>query len=125
MADIPTLRCGCLDHRYVNKTHTRFYNLGAKADTFTAVPVFVASNRLAIVVQTSLFLSLVGMALTLFVTTGMHQHTNEGSFLVQANLGTSGWNSGTAWMLGIANCMYAFGATDGGRSPIFPDKDRP
>ncbi|KAH6989506.1 amino acid/polyamine transporter I [Ilyonectria sp. MPI-CAGE-AT-0026] len=91
----------------------QIYLLYVAVALITAVPVFVASNQLAIVVQTSLFLSLVGMALTLFVTTGMHQHTNEGSFLVQANLGTSGWNSGTAWMLGIANCMYAFGATDG------------
>ncbi|KAF7548700.1 hypothetical protein G7Z17_g6886 [Cylindrodendrum hubeiense] len=91
----------------------QIYLLYVATALITAVPVFVASNRLAIVVQTSLFLSLIGMALTLFVTTGMHDHTNEGSFLVQSNLGTSGWDSGTAWMLGITNCMYAFGATDG------------
>ncbi|KPM37242.1 hypothetical protein AK830_g9303 [Neonectria ditissima] len=91
----------------------QIYLLYVGVAVITAVPVFVASNRLAVVVQISLFLSLVGMALTLFVTTGLHKHTNEGSYLVQSNLGTSGWNSGTAWLLGITNCMYAFGGADG------------
>ena len=35
------------------------------------------------------------------------------SFLTQTHLGTSGWDDGTAWVLGIANAMYAFGGTDG------------
>ncbi|KAK7398128.1 hypothetical protein QQX98_012492 [Neonectria punicea] len=91
----------------------QIYLLYVSVAVITAVPVFVASNRLAIVVQGSLFLSLIGMALTLFVATGMHKHTNDGSYLVQSNLGTSGWDSGTAWLLGITNCMYAFGGTDG------------
>ncbi|KAK7419472.1 hypothetical protein QQZ08_010842 [Neonectria magnoliae] len=90
----------------------QIYLLYVGVAVITAIPVFVASNRLAIVVQASLFLSLVGMALTLFVATGMHKNTNNGSYLVQS-LGTSGWNSGTAWLLGITNCMYAFGGTDG------------
>lgn len=59
------------------------------------------------------------MALALFVPVGMHKHVNNGSYLVKSGLGTSGWNSGTAWMLGISNCMYAFGGTDGGK-PLDP-----
>lgn len=54
------------------------------------------------------------MVLYLFIPVGMHKHLNRGSFLVEPGLGTSGWNSGTAWTLGISNCMYAFGGTDGG-----------
>ncbi|RSL81714.1 hypothetical protein CEP52_017138 [Fusarium oligoseptatum] len=64
-------------------------------------------------VQFTLFCSIFGMLLFLLVPTGMHKHTNDASFLVQSGLGVSGWNSGTAWVLGITNCMYAFGATDG------------
>ncbi|KAH7183754.1 amino acid/polyamine transporter I [Fusarium oxysporum] len=79
----------------------------------TAVPVFVASKRLAWLVQTALLLSVVGMALWLFIPVGMHQHVNNGSFLVESGLGVSGWGSGAAWILGISNGMYAFGGTDG------------
>lgn len=91
----------------------QIYLLYVAVAVITVIPVFVASNRLSIVVQASLFFSVVGMFLMLFVTTGMHQHTNEASFLVESGLGSSGWNAGTAWMLGISNCMYAFGGTDG------------
>lgn len=83
-------------------------------DVPLVVPVFVASKRIAIMVQFTLICSIFGMLLFLFVPTGMHKHTNDPSFLVQSGLGVSGWNSGTAWVLGITNCMYAFGATDGG-----------
>jgi choline transport protein len=58
------------------------------------------------------------MVLILFVPVGMHQHVNKGSYLVQSGMGTSGWGSGTAWILGISNCMYAFGGTDGGKFSI-------
>ncbi|RKL23004.1 hypothetical protein BFJ68_g1208 [Fusarium oxysporum] len=83
------------------------------ANTYPAVPVFVASKRLAWLVQTALLLSVVGMALWLFIPVGMHQHVNNGSFLVESGLGVSGWGSGAAWILGISNGMYAFGGTDG------------
>ncbi|KAF4470382.1 choline transporter [Fusarium albosuccineum] len=79
----------------------------------TAVPVFIASKRLSWLVQFALFCIILGMVLFLFVPVGMHKHVNDGSFQVESGLGISGWNSGTAWLLGIANCMYAFGGTDG------------
>lgn len=82
---------------------------------YSVVPIFVASKRLGWLVQTALCLSVIGMILFLFVPVGMHQHVNRSSFLVESNLGTSGWDSGTAWILGISNCMYAFGGTDGGK----------
>ena len=63
--------------------------------------------------QVTLYLSLLGMVLTLIIVTAMRQHTMPASFLTQLHLGTSGWDDGTAWVLGIANAMYAFGGTDG------------
>lgn len=42
----------------------------------------------------------------------MRQHTNDGSFIVESDLGTSGWNQGTAWVLGISNAMYCFAGSD-------------
>lgn len=76
----------------------------------------MASKHLAWLVQTALFVSLLGVFLWLFVPVGMHQHTSGGSFLVQSGMGVSGWNSGTAWILGISNCMYAYGGTDAGKA---------
>jgi hypothetical protein len=79
------------------------------------VPVFVASKRLAYVVQAGLYISVFGMIVFLLVPVGMHKHSNPGSFLVESGLGISGWSTGTAWVLSISNSMYAFGATDGGQ----------
>lgn len=59
-------------------------------------------------------MSLFGCVLFLVVVCAMQQSTQPGSFLTRSDLGTSGWNPGTAWLLGIANAMYAFGGTDGG-----------
>ena len=42
----------------------------------------------------------------------MRDHSNSGGFITGAGQGTSNWNPGTAWMLGIVNSMYAFAATD-------------
>ncbi|KIL86469.1 hypothetical protein FAVG1_10299 [Fusarium avenaceum] len=94
-------------------TSWQTYLLYVAVAIITAVPVFVASKRLAWLVQTALLLSVLGMSLWLFVPVGMHQHRNDASFLVQSGLGASGWNSGAAWILGISNGMYAFGGTDG------------
>ncbi|VUC29731.1 unnamed protein product [Clonostachys rosea] len=79
----------------------------------TVTPVIFASKHLAWVVQFSLWASILGFLLFLFVSTGMHSTVQDGSFLTDSGFGTSGWNPSTAWLLGIANAMYAFGATDG------------
>jgi len=42
----------------------------------------------------------------------MRQATNPGSLVTQSNLGASGWNQGTAWVLGVANAMYCFAGAD-------------
>lgn len=66
------------------------------------------------ILQISLYTSLLGFVVFLIVTLAMRQQTQPASFIIQPGLGTSGWDSGTAWLLGITNAMYAFGGTDGG-----------
>lgn len=56
------------------------------------------------------------MILFLFIPTGMHKHTSNGFDLFKSGQGNSGWSDGTAWVLGVTNCMYAFGGADGGMS---------
>jgi choline transport protein len=78
------------------------------------IPVFVASKKISVICQITLLLSIVGVAMTLFVPTGMHEQVQPPSFLVSPSAGETGWGSGVSWMLGICNAMYAFGGTDGG-----------
>ncbi|KAL4742094.1 amino acid permease-domain-containing protein [Aspergillus similis] len=77
------------------------------------IPVFVASKKISVICQVTLLISIVGVAMTLFVPTGMHEHVQPPSFLVSPSAGETGWGSGVSWMLGICNAMYAFGGTDG------------
>ncbi|KAL4977069.1 amino acid/polyamine transporter I [Aspergillus desertorum] len=76
------------------------------------IPVFIASKKISLVCQVTLLMSVVGVAMTLFVPVGMHEHVQPASFLVSPSAGT-GWDSGVSWMLGICNAMYAFGGADG------------
>ncbi|RAK94419.1 amino acid permease [Aspergillus costaricaensis CBS 115574] len=62
--------------------------------------------------RTALFLSLTGMALIITISLGMCQEKQPVSFLLQRGYGTSGWNEGTAWMLGIMNTMYSMTGID-------------
>lgn len=43
----------------------------------------------------------------------MHRNTNNMWDIIRSDQGTSGWSNGTAWLLGIINSMYCFGASDG------------
>ena len=91
-------------------------------DTCAVVPLFVAPRKLHWIVQSTLYLSVVGCVVFLITICAMHRGTQPASFLTRSGFGESGWDDGTAWVLGIANAMYAFGATDGGRSkiPFYP-----
>ena len=51
--------------------------------------------------------------LTFVVVLAMRQQEQPASFIVKSHLGKSGWNDGTAWVLGITNAMYTFGGMDG------------
>lgn len=43
----------------------------------------------------------------------MRKETRDTSTVFQSGQGTSGWDTGTAWLLGIINSMYCFTGTDG------------
>jgi choline transport protein len=60
-----------------------------------------------------------GCVLLLVVTCAMHKSMQAGNFLLRNDLGTSGWDKGMAWILGISNAMYAFGGTDGGEFVVW------
>ncbi|RAL04575.1 choline transporter [Aspergillus ibericus CBS 121593] len=78
----------------------------------TLIPIFVAPSKIHWTVQTALFLSLTGMVLVFIITLSMCRQKQPASFLLQSGYGISGWNDGTAWMLGVMNAMYAITGTD-------------
>ncbi|KAK5996415.1 Choline transport protein [Cladobotryum mycophilum] len=100
------------DHSFVAK-QWHIYLFYLSIAVITLIPLFIASRKLSLIVQFSLALSIFGFFIWLFTAVGMHEHTQPGSFLIQPSLGTSGWSDGTAWVLGVSNCMYAYGGTDG------------
>ncbi|KAE8381889.1 amino acid/polyamine transporter I [Aspergillus bertholletiae] len=79
----------------------------------TIIPVFAASNKISLVTQVALYLSLSSFVICLAVVIAMHQQMQPQHFLLQSEQGSSGWNEGTAWLLAISNAMYAFGGVDG------------
>ena len=80
------------------------------------IPIFLAPSKVNWTAQTALFLSLTGMALIIIITLGMCQEKQPASFLLQPGYGRSGWNEGTAWMLGVMNTMYSMTGIDAGMS---------
>lgn len=77
------------------------------------LPLFFAPNKIHLTVQATLFLSLIGAFVTFVIVLAMRQQEQPASFITRSGLGSSGWGSGTAWVLGITNAMYTFGGTDG------------
>jgi choline transport protein len=62
-----------------------------------------------------MYLSLGGFVAWFIVLLATKSRTNDASFVLASGQGISGWNQGTAWILGISNAMYNFGGSD---SPI-------
>ncbi|KAG9232017.1 amino acid/polyamine transporter I [Amylocarpus encephaloides] len=79
----------------------------------TVLPLYFTPKLIPEITTLSLWLSLLGCLVNFTVLLAMKKHTNPSSYIVQSNLGTSGWGQGVAWVLGIMNSMYAFGGTDG------------
>lgn len=79
------------------------------------MPVILAPSKIAWTTQATLYLSVTGCFVFLVVVGAMHGPTQPASFVTSSSFGSSGWSFGVAWVLGITNAMYAFGATDGGR----------
>ncbi|KAL4929652.1 amino acid permease-domain-containing protein [Aspergillus undulatus] len=93
-------------------TQWQIYLFFAATAVITIIPIFVASQKISMICQAALLLTVVGMALTLFVPVGTHTLVQPASFLASTQAGETGWRSGVAWMLGVCNGMYAFGGTD-------------
>lgn len=79
----------------------------------TAGPLFLRPNSVPKITQATLFFSISGFLIVFCMLLGLKKHTQPASFITQPGLGTSGWNTGTAWMMGVGNALYAYGGTDG------------
>ncbi|PWY89689.1 choline transporter [Aspergillus sclerotioniger CBS 115572] len=79
----------------------------------TIIPVFVVSQKISLVTQFALYLSLAAYLVVFIVILTMHQEVQPGSFILASGQGNSGWSRGTSWLLAITNSLYAFGGTDG------------
>ncbi|KAJ5685540.1 amino acid/polyamine transporter I [Penicillium majusculum] len=69
--------------------------------------------KIPLIISWSLYLALSEFGIWMVTVLAMHQHTNNRSDIIRSGQGTSGWSNGTAWLLGIINSMYCFGASDG------------
>ncbi|KIV82016.1 hypothetical protein PV11_04157 [Exophiala sideris] len=78
----------------------------------SVLPVYFAERKVPLISQVALGLSVLGCLVTFVVLLAMRQQTQPGSSITASNQGSSGWNHGFAWALGICNALYAFVATD-------------
>jgi choline transport protein len=79
-------------------------------------PIFAFPKAVPKITTGSMYLSLGGFVTWFIVLLATKPgFANDGSFLTASGQGSSGWNPGTAWVLGIANAMYNYGGAD---SPI-------
>jgi choline transport protein len=77
------------------------------------IPLLLCPSRIPGITVLSLYLTLSGFVVWFVTILAMHKHSNPTSSIIRSGAGTSGWNDGTAWLLGIINSMYCFGSTDG------------
>ncbi|PYH87691.1 choline transporter, partial [Aspergillus ellipticus CBS 707.79] len=78
----------------------------------TLIPLFTVPNKLHWIVQVALYLSITGMLLIFIISLVMCEQKQPASYLLENGFGKTGWNDGTAWMLGVMNAMYAIAGTD-------------
>lgn len=71
-----------------------------------AAPLFLCPRLVPKITQATLFLSVLGFLVSFALVIGLKKHTQSSSFITQPGLGTSGWRSGTAWVIGLGNAMY-------------------
>ncbi|KAH8693796.1 amino acid/polyamine transporter I [Talaromyces proteolyticus] len=79
----------------------------------TVIPLFVCPRWLPTLSTVALGLTVTGFITWFIVILSIRHHSNSVEIITRETQGTSGWNPGTAWTLGIINSMYAFAATDG------------
>lgn len=70
-----------------------------------AAPLLTCPRLVPKITQATLFLSVLGFLVSFALVIGLKKHTQPNSFITQPGLGTSGWGSGTAWVMGLGNAM--------------------
>lgn len=70
-----------------------------------AAPLFLAPRVVPKFVQATLYLSVSGFIVIFCMLLGLKKHTQPASWITQSGLGTSGWSTGTAWVLGVGNAL--------------------
>ena len=74
-------------------------------------PLFIGPRVIPSILQVSFAFSVIGLIVVLGLILLFRQQFQPLSYLLNTH-GSSGWNTGTAWMLGVTNSMYAFTSTD-------------
>ncbi len=70
-----------------------------------ACPLFLCPDLVPKITQATLFLSVSGFVVIFCMLLVLKKQTQPGSFITGSGLGTSGWNDGTAWMMGVGNAL--------------------
>ncbi|OTB08230.1 hypothetical protein M426DRAFT_203070 [Hypoxylon sp. CI-4A] len=78
----------------------------------TSSPLFIAPRKVGWFTEACLYISVSGCFVVLVMSCAMHQRFYPSPRLIDNDLGTSGWSYSVAWLLSIANSMYAYGGTD-------------
>ena len=78
---------------------------------FAACPLFTSPRIIPVILQATLAFSVAGFLIILIILLFLRQHSQHAAILFDTS-GTSGWGTGTAWLLGLTNSMYAFTSTD-------------
>ena len=71
----------------------------------TAGPLFLCPRWVPKITQATLFLSVSGFIVVFCLLLGLKKQTQPAAFITQPGLGTSGWSTGIAWMMGIGNAL--------------------
>ena len=83
------------------------------AVTFLSVsPLFLSPRLIPKIVQISFAFSVTGLIVIFCLVLALRKQSQPLSSIITPGPGRSGWSIGPAWLLGITNSMYAFGATD-------------
>ena len=83
------------------------------AITFLSIfPLFLGPRLIPRILQISLAFSVTGLIIIFCLVLAMRRQSQPLSTITTPGPGRSGWGIGPAWLLGITNSMYAFGAND-------------
>ncbi|KAI4120184.1 MAG: hypothetical protein LQ345_000140 [Seirophora villosa] len=93
-------------------TSWQIYLLFLATIVVTSSPLFLCPRMVPKITRAALFLAVTGFFVVFGLVLGLRRQTQPASFITQSGLGTSGWNAGTAWVLGVGNALYAYGGID-------------